>query len=133
MPPLVASLKAPLWGARMIAARRCNVESARDRDLHPWRTRLREQRRFRGLARRGGVGTPATAAAAVWPVWRSGDAEASPRRLTVWARHATAWRIRKNRRCILRRIFYRIEGTDIYVVRILHSLRNHMKALFGEE
>ena len=31
------------------------------------------------------------------------------------------------------RIFYRIEGSDIYVIRILHSLRNHMKVLFDEE
>ena len=31
------------------------------------------------------------------------------------------------------RIFYRVDGTNIYVVRILHSLRNHMKALFDEE
>ena len=30
------------------------------------------------------------------------------------------------------RIFYRVEGNDIYIVRILHSLRNHMKELFGE-
>lgn len=36
----------------MTVARRSNVESARDRDQHPWWTRPQEQRRFRGLARR---------------------------------------------------------------------------------
>lgn len=39
----------------MTAARRHNVESARDRDGHPWRTCPQEQRRFHGLARRVGV------------------------------------------------------------------------------
>lgn len=36
----------------MTAARRSNVESARDRDKHLWGTRPLEQRRFPGLARR---------------------------------------------------------------------------------
>ena len=39
------------FSSRMTAARRSNVESARDRDKHPWRTRPRKQRRFRGIAR----------------------------------------------------------------------------------
>lgn len=31
------------------------------------------------------------------------------------------------------RIFYRVEGSVVYVVRVVHSLQNHMKVLFGEE
>ena len=30
------------------------------------------------------------------------------------------------------RIFYRVQGSDIYVVRIMHSLRNHMRELFPD-
>ena len=44
----------------MTATRRCNVESAWDRDKHPWRTRPREQRRepSRGRPGRGGRACP---------------------------------------------------------------------------
>lgn len=66
----------------MTVARRYNVESARDRDKHPWWTRPQEQRRFRGLARRGGVRRPhpATAARGARPSspLRAGAAQPAP-------------------------------------------------------